>query len=76
MLGWSFPELIIEAFRKLMQNSRLFNRDLSVVSPKTTIVTANAYSHKKELETHISNFVMRLVRHENRHDRETDEAIY
>ena len=32
-------------------------------------------SHKNELETRISKFVMRMVRHEDLHDRETDVAV-
>ena len=39
-------------------------------------ITANEFSHKYELGYHISKFVGRLVRHENRHDREADGAIH
>ena len=40
ILQEALKKLIMEAFRKLMQNSRLFNRDLSVVYPKTIFLFA------------------------------------
>ena len=39
-------------------------------------ITANEYSHKNELEHHISKFVGKLVRHENRSDRAAVGAIH
>ena len=47
ILQETLQKLIVEASMKLLQNSRLFNRDVSVVYPETTflLVTGNGRHH-------------------------------
>ena len=58
ILQETLEKLIVEACRKLMRSSRLFNWDLNVVYPMTTFlvvrrtwedITANGFSDKYEL---------------------------
>ena len=67
--------------RKFMQNSRLFNRDPSAIhflihKREWIYIIASECSHKYHLETRISKFVMRLVRHVDFQGREIDGAVY
>ena len=83
ILQEALKKLIVEACKKLMRNNRLFNGDLHVVHLMTTFLCTegngktpqHVNTAKYELGYHISKFVGKLVRHENRHDREADGAI-
>ena len=67
----------MEMCRKLTRSCRLssgpqfgLSEDhIRIRETKLVDITANAYSHKKKLETHLSKCVGKLVRHENRCDR-------
>ena len=79
----ALKKLYVGTSRKVAQNSRLLNRDLHKSEDHIPIherekidITANEYSHKCHLETRISNFGMRLVRHLDFQERESDRAFH